>query len=92
MDTQARKARRTVLRERSQEAEQLVKSLLGEGRTIEGIAAVSRVSTRTVYRWLREGRSPHPVMLDQLRQMRGSAQGAEHGEHRESAVEREGRG
>jgi len=86
MQTQAhRTARRTVLRERSKEAERLVLSLLGEGKTVEDIAAASGVSTRTVYRWFREGKSPHPVMLGQLRQMRGSAQGAEHGQHREGS-------
>ncbi len=61
--------RREVFQARANEASELIGSLLGAGLTLTQIAAQVRVSERTVARWGREGRAPHPVMLDSLRKL-----------------------
>lgn len=64
--------KRVLLQHRSTEVSQLIQSLIAGGRTIESIAAGARVSPRTVYRWLNEGRAPHPYFLEALRKMGGT--------------------
>lgn len=54
---------------RATEAQSLVSTLLTSGLTMEQIAVNARVSVRSVYRWLNEGRSPHPIWLESLRKM-----------------------
>jgi DNA invertase Pin-like site-specific DNA recombinase len=61
--------KRVALQERSSEVSSLIKSLIDSGSTIEGIASGANVSSRTVYRWLNEGRAPHPAFLEALRKM-----------------------
>ncbi len=68
-----------AFRERSDEVAVLVKSLIDSGVDIDQIATGTRVSARTVYRWLNEGRAPHPSFLEALRKM-----GAKH-VHQEGA-------
>ncbi len=55
--------------ERASEATGLVRDLIDGGWTVSQIANETWTSERNVYRWLREGRAPHPVMLDKLRGM-----------------------
>lgn len=65
--------------ERANEAQGLVKSLLDGGWTVQQIAVETWASERNVYRWLREGRAPHPMMLDKLRGMaQGGTANADH--------------
>jgi hypothetical protein len=61
--------KRVTLQERSTEVGDLIRGLIERGIRIEHIAAGARVSTRTVYRWLNEGRAPHPYFLEALRKM-----------------------
>lgn len=61
--------KRAVLQERSTEGSDLIKRLLDYGLTIEQIAVAAHVSSRTVYRWLNEGRAPHPAFLEALRRL-----------------------
>lgn len=63
--------KRVTLQERSTEVAELVRSLINGGMTIEKIAEGVRVSQRTVYRWLNEGRAPHPAFLEALRKLGG---------------------
>lgn len=58
-----------AFRERSAEVAALVQGLIDSGKSIEDIASGARVSERTVYRWLNEGRAPHPSFLEALRKM-----------------------
>lgn len=58
-----------TLRERSNEAKNLITSLLSSGLRMEEIADKTHVSPRTIYRWLNENHTPHPVLLDALRRM-----------------------
>lgn len=53
---------------RATEASDVVQRLL-KRMPIEEIALRARVSQRSVYRWLREGSVPHPVILDGLRRI-----------------------
>ena len=61
--------KRAVLQERSSEGSEIIKLLLSNGLTIEQIAVSAHVSSRTVYRWLNEGRAPHPAFLEALRRL-----------------------
>ena len=61
--------KRVMLQERSSEVSGLIRGLMDRGIRIEQIAAGARVSPRTVYRWLNEGRAPHPYFLEALRKM-----------------------
>ena len=61
--------KRAVLQERSTEVSELVRGLIDAGIPIEDIATGAHVSRRTVYRWLNEGRAPHPTFLEALRKM-----------------------
>ncbi len=61
--------KRKVLAERAQEASTVIDRLLAAGLTTDEIADATRVSARTVYRWWKEGRAPHPLMLDGLRKL-----------------------
>jgi hypothetical protein len=60
--------KRKALQVRSTEATVLLQRLL-ERLTIPELALRARVSERSVYRWLHEGRAPHPIMLDGLRRL-----------------------
>lgn len=61
--------KRVVLQERSSEVADLLKRLIDSGVPIEKIATGVNVSVRTVYRWLNEGRAPHPAFLEALRRL-----------------------
>lgn len=61
--------RRKVLVERAQEASEVIGRLTAAGLSLEQIADEARVSERTIYRWWKEGRAPHPLMLDGLRKL-----------------------
>lgn len=74
---------RPALQVRANEAHALVKALLDSGLSMNDIASQAKVSLRSVYRWLNEGRSPHPIWLDSLRKMQGT-QGHDH-EHQEDS-------
>ena len=67
--SEPRLPRRRVLVERAQEAASVIERLLAAGVTPDEIADAVRVSARTVYRWQKEGRAPHPLMLDWLRKL-----------------------
>lgn len=69
--------------ERAEEAKTLVEQLVASGWSKDRIASHTGVSERTVYRWLTEGRAPHPVLLGALRGM--AQQGVSH-------ADREGKG
>jgi len=75
--------KRVALQERSSEVAELIRGLIASGKTHEDIAAGARVSVRTVYRWLNEGRAPHPYFLEALRKM------GERDAHSESGGERQ---
>ena len=62
-------ARHKALEVRASEAAEIIRSLLATGMTMERIAAKTKVSERTVYRWRDEGRAPHPILLESLRRM-----------------------
>lgn len=64
------------------EATAIIQDLVDGGWTMEKIAESTGVSKRTVYRWLREGTEPHPILLDGLRRAKtggrdGNQEGAE---------------
>ena len=61
--------KRVALQTRSTEVSGLIRGLLDRGLTMEQIAAGAQVSGRTVYRWLNEGRAPHPAFLEALRKL-----------------------
>lgn len=61
--------KRVALQERSSEVVDMIRSLIDSGMPIEQIASGAHVSQRTVYRWLNEGRAPHPAFLEALRKM-----------------------
>jgi DNA invertase Pin-like site-specific DNA recombinase len=61
--------KRVALQERSTEVADLIRGLIDSGLPIEQIATGAHVSRRTVYRWLNEGRAPHPAFLEALRKM-----------------------
>lgn len=63
------RSKRVVLQQRSSEGSGLIRGLLTAGLSVEEIAVGARVSARTVYRWLNEGRAPHPAFLEALRRM-----------------------
>ena len=69
--------KRVALQERSSEVSLLIKSLLDSGISIDQIAAGAHVSPRTVYRWLNEGRAPHPAFLEALRKLTNAHQQGE---------------
>jgi hypothetical protein len=75
--------KRVALQERSNEGSELIRGLLARGVSMDQIAAGARVSSRTVYRWLNEGRAPHPYFLEALRKM------GERDEHSEGVGERQ---
>ena len=58
-----------VLRERSNEAKNLITSLLAAGMKMDDIARRAHVNQRTIYRWLNENHTPHPILLEALRRM-----------------------
>jgi transcriptional regulator with XRE-family HTH domain len=66
------KTPRKALQVRASEAHAIIRQLLDSGLTMNDIAERARVSPRSVYRWLNEGRSPHPIWLDSLRRMHGA--------------------
>ena len=61
--------RRRVLVDRANEAASVIDRLLAAGLTADEIADAVQVSKRTIYRWQKEGRAPHPLMLDGLRKL-----------------------
>jgi len=61
--------KRVAFQQRSDEVSELIKSLIDRGMSLEQIASGAHVSQRTVYRWLNEGRAPHPAFLEALRKM-----------------------
>jgi transposase-like protein len=61
-------AKRPALQNRADEAAETIRRLL-ERMPITEIAERARVSERSVYRWLHEGRAPHPLILDGLRRI-----------------------
>ena len=79
METDDSKPKRKALERRNEEASIIIKALLERGATMESIARTTKVSERTVYRWFREGRAPHPILLESLRRM-----GNRHAVHQES--------
>jgi DNA invertase Pin-like site-specific DNA recombinase len=68
-NTKTTEERRRPFLERANEAAELIQRLVDAGMTPEQIAEASRVSERTAYRWWKEGRSPHPILLDALRKL-----------------------
>ncbi len=60
--------KKQALKQRATEAHDLVARLL-ERMTMEEIATRSRVSLRSLYRWLNEDRAPQPLMLESLRKL-----------------------
>ena len=74
--------KRVVFQERSNEVAELIRGLIDSGMPIEQIASGAHVSPRTVYRWLNEGRAPHPAFLEALRRMgeRGASNAHQEGE------------
>lgn len=54
---------------RADEAAGLIQKLVDAGVTPEKISESTGVSFRTVYRWWKEGHSPHPILLDALRKL-----------------------
>jgi AraC-like DNA-binding protein len=65
---------RSQLETRASEAREIIDVLLARGWSMNGIAQSARVSSKTIYRWHREGTAPHPAMLDNLRRL-GSQNG-----------------
>lgn len=72
--------RRRLFDARASEAAALIQKLVDSGMTPEEIAEASRVAERTVYRWWKEGRAPHPLLLDALRKL-AIKKGIEHDVH-----------
>jgi predicted DNA-binding transcriptional regulator AlpA len=60
--------KRAALQTRATEATEILRRLL-ERMPLAEVAHRSRVSERTVYRWINEGRAPHPLILDGLRRL-----------------------
>jgi excisionase family DNA binding protein len=60
--------RRPALELRATEASELIRRLL-ERMTLDEMAERTRVSKRSLYRWLHEGRAPHPLILEGLRRL-----------------------
>lgn len=60
--------KRKALQARATEASEILHRLL-ERMTLAQIAERARVSERSLYRWLHEGRAPHPLILDGLRRI-----------------------
>lgn len=69
--------KRVALQERSSEVSTLIRNLIDSGTSIDQIAAGAHVSPRTVYRWLNEGRAPHPAFLEALRKLTNAHQQGE---------------
>lgn len=69
--------KRVALQERSSEVAELIRGLIEQGQSIDKIAAGAHVSPRTVYRWLNEGRAPHPAFLEALRKLTNAHQQGE---------------
>lgn len=61
--------KRKVLTDRANEASAVIDRLVAAGLTTDEIADAVQVSKRTIYRWQKEGRAPHPLMLDGLRKL-----------------------
>jgi len=61
--------KRVTLQARSTEVADLIRGLMAHGKSIDEIASATHVSARTVYRWLNEGRAPHPAFLEALRKI-----------------------
>jgi len=61
--------KRVTLQSRSSEVADLIRGLMAGGKSIDQIASGAHVSPRTVYRWLNEGRAPHPAFLEALRKI-----------------------
>lgn len=61
-------AKRKALQVRANEASDIIARLM-ERMPLQEIAQRARVSERSVYRWLKEGKAPHPIMLDGLRRI-----------------------
>jgi DNA-directed RNA polymerase specialized sigma24 family protein len=57
-----------ALQVRATEASEVIRRLL-EHMPLTEIAERARVSKRSVYRWLHEGRAPHPLILEGLRRI-----------------------
>jgi DNA invertase Pin-like site-specific DNA recombinase len=66
-------ARQTAVRAdltgRATEAAGLIESLIAAGETPATIAAKTKASERSVYRWWREGYAPHPLMLEAIKRL-----------------------
>ena len=60
--------KRKALQVRATEASMLLGRLM-EKLPIAEIASRAQVSERSIYRWLHEGRAPHPIILDGLRRI-----------------------
>jgi DNA-directed RNA polymerase specialized sigma24 family protein len=68
MPTEKPPTKRKALQTRASEASEVIQRL-AERMPIAKIAERCRVSERSVYRWLHEGRAPHPLILDGLRRL-----------------------
>ena len=66
---ETKRATKRALRDRSNEAKNLITSLLASGLKMDDIAQKAHVSQRTIYRWLNENHTPHPILLEALRRM-----------------------
>jgi hypothetical protein len=65
---EAKQQKRPALQNRAHEASEVIRRLL-ERMPLPEIAQRARVSERSVYRWLHEGRAPHPLILEGLRRI-----------------------
>jgi DNA invertase Pin-like site-specific DNA recombinase len=61
--------KRPALESRANEAREIIDGLMALGMSMEQIASGARASLRSVYRWHRENRAPHPIWLESLRRM-----------------------
>ena len=64
------KSKKAAFQGRADEAKVIIERLMGT-MTLDEIASRASVSSRSVHRWLKEGRAPHPLILDTLRRMSG---------------------
>ena len=65
--------KRKALQARAGEASDVIRRL-AERMPIAQIAERCRVSERSVYRWLHEGRAPHPLILESLRRLESESE------------------
>lgn len=73
MPTEKPPTKRKALQTRASEASDVIRRL-SERMPIATIAEKCRVSERSVYRWLHEGRAPHPLILDGLKRLESESE------------------